>query len=88
MQEFIARPLSLSMRLFGNILGEDTVLAIFIGFSRFYWDLFLYGSFTNGFLALLCSTIQAMIFLCWQAFISQAPIGVYEEEEDSIIQNK
>src|SRR5574337_270416 len=35
MQELLSRPLSLSMRLFGNIMGEDTIIAIFIGLSPF-----------------------------------------------------
>lgn len=58
----VARVLSLSVRLFGNIFGEDVVLAILI---------ILAGMFTKGFvpfqapmyiLALFTSFVQAMVF--------------------------
>ena len=82
MQEFLARPLSLSMRLFGNILGEDTVLAIFIGFSPFLLGFIpIPVHLPMVFLALLCSTIQAMIFSLLASFYIAGAVGVYEEEE-------
>jgi len=83
MQEFLARPLSLSMRLFGNILGEDTVLAIFIGFSPFLLGFIpIPVHLPMVFLALLCSTIQAMIFSLLASFYIAGAVGVYEEEEE------
>ncbi len=56
----LARPLSLSMRLFGNIMGEDTAIAIFVGLgvSALYIPL----QFPLLLLAILFSTIQATIF--------------------------
>ncbi len=72
--DFGAKPLSLALRLFGNILGKDILLgvmlllglmaskAIFGGLAD-YWGIF--GSvltFPFYFLALLLSTIQALVF--------------------------
>ena len=83
MQEVLSRPLSLSMRLFGNIMGEDTVIAILIGFSPFLFGLIpIPIHMPMVFLALLGSTIQAMIFSLLASFYIAGAIGVYEEEED------
>lgn len=82
MQEFLSRPLSLSMRLFGNIMGEDTVIAIFIGFSPFLLGFIpLPIHMPMVFLALLGSTIQAMIFSLLASFYIAGAIGIHEEEE-------
>lgn len=55
-----ARPLSLSMRLFGNIMGEDTAIAIFVGLG--VSALYIPFQFPMLVLAILFSTIQATIF--------------------------
>jgi F-type H+-transporting ATPase subunit a len=82
MQEVLSRPLSLSMRLFGNIMGEDTVIAIFIGFSPFLLGLIpIPIHLPMVFLALLGSTIQAMIFSLLASFYIAGAMGVHEEEE-------
>ena len=82
MQEVLSRPLSLSMRLFGNIMGEDTVIAIFIGFSPFLFGLIpIPIHLPMVFLALLGSTIQAMIFSLLASFYIAGAIGIHEEEE-------
>ena len=63
----LAKPLSLSLRLFGNITGEDILIAVFVGLGV------LTLSFTNLpvglplqipfiFLAMLTGTIQALVF--------------------------
>lgn len=57
----LIKPVSLSLRLFGNILGEDTLLAVFsslivVGFI----SMPLHSPFM--FMAVLFSTIQALIF--------------------------
>lgn len=81
MQEILSRPLSLSMRLFGNIMGEDTVIAIFIGFSPFLLGLIpVPMHLPMVFLALLGSTIQAMIFSLLASFYIAGAIGIHEEE--------
>ncbi len=61
--EELIKPVSLSLRLFGNILGEDTLLGVLAGlmflipgFVKFPWH------FPFLFLAILFSTIQALIF--------------------------
>ena len=57
MGEFI-RPVSLSLRLFGNITGEDALMASFVqmGLGGLPLQLFARG------LALIFSTIQALVF--------------------------
>lgn len=63
----LAKPLSLSLRLFGNITGEDVLLAAFLGlgvaatgFLHLPIGLPLHVPFI--FLALLTGTIQALVF--------------------------
>lgn len=53
------KPLSLSLRLFGNIWGEDVLIAVFVGMgSRFFVPLHV----PFLFLALLTSFVQATVF--------------------------
>ena len=81
MQELLSRPLSLSMRLFGNIMGEDTIIAIFIGFSPFLLGFIpVPVHLPMVFLALLGSTIQAMIFSLLASFYIAGAIGIHDEE--------
>ncbi|MFH1144509.1 MAG: F0F1 ATP synthase subunit A [Candidatus Eisenbacteria bacterium] len=63
----IARPVSLSLRLFGNILGEDVLIGVFAGlgiavlaFLHLPFGLPLHLPFIL--LALLMSTVQALVF--------------------------
>ena len=66
----LAKPISLSLRLFGNISGEDMLLAIFIGLgisslSFLHPPAWLPGlplQFPFIFLALLTSFVQALVF--------------------------
>jgi F-type H+-transporting ATPase subunit a len=64
----LAKPMSLSLRLFGNVTGEDILILIFVGLGA------MMMSFTNLpigiplqlpfiFLALLTSLIQALVFM-------------------------
>ena len=60
-----AKPMSLSLRLFGNVFGEDVLLAVFgtlilIPLGAFKLGLPLHVPFI--FLALLLSSIQALVF--------------------------
>ncbi|GAN34012.1 MAG: ATP synthase F0 subunit A [Candidatus Brocadia sp. AMX2] len=81
MQELLSRPLSLSMRLFGNVMGEDTIIAIFIGISPFLLGFIpLPMHLPMVFLALLGSTIQAMIFSLLASFYIAGAIGIHEDE--------
>jgi len=63
----IAKPVSLSLRLFGNILGEDVLLGVFAGlgvailaFTKLPVGVPLHVPFIL--LALLMSTVQALVF--------------------------
>jgi len=65
--EEVAKPISLSLRLFGNILGEDVLLGVFatlgialLAFTRLPVGIPLHVPFI--FLSLLMSTIQALVF--------------------------
>jgi F-type H+-transporting ATPase subunit a len=74
-----ARPLSLSMRLFGNIMGEDTAIAILVGLavSLFYIPI----QFPMLLLAILTSLIQAGIFaILASVYISGAGAMGHHEE--------
>ena len=66
----LAKPLSLSLRLFGNISGEDMLLAIFVGLGIAITGAFHAPAWVPGlplhlpfiFLALLTSFVQALVF--------------------------
>jgi len=55
----LIKPMSLSLRLFGNIFGEDMLIAVFVGLGAFA---FLPLQTPFYFLALLTSLIQTMVF--------------------------
>jgi len=64
--EFI-KPLSLSLRLFGNVMGEDKLIAVFVVLGA---SMLAFMNSPIGipiqvpivFLALMTSTIQALVF--------------------------
>ncbi len=63
----LAKPVSLALRLFGNITGEDTLIAVFVGMGIAITPFI--GDFVGiplqtpfYFLGLLLSTIQALVF--------------------------
>lgn len=61
----LAKPLSLSLRLFGNITGEDVLIAVFVGLGVAVLSFLPVGlplQFPFYFLGLLLSTIQALVF--------------------------
>ena len=81
MQEFFTRPLSLAVRLFGNIMGEDTVLAIFVGFSPLILGLVpIPVQFPMVILGVFASTIQAGIFALLTCFYIGSAIGAHGDE--------
>ena len=82
MAEFFTKPMSLSMRLFGNIMGEDTVLAIFVGFSPLLFGLIpIPMQFPMVLLGVFASTIQAGIFALLTCFYIGSAMGLHAEEE-------
>jgi len=61
--EELIKPLSLSLRLFGNIMGEDTLLAVLGGLVVIFGGFFAVPlHFPFMILAVIFSTIQALIF--------------------------
>ena len=63
----LAKPLSLALRLFGNITGEDTLIAVFVGMGIAITPFI--GDFVGlpiqtpfYFLGLLLSSVQALVF--------------------------
>ncbi|MBI2871049.1 MAG: F0F1 ATP synthase subunit A [Candidatus Omnitrophica bacterium] len=63
----LAKPFSLAARLFGNISGEDIMIAVFVGFgaaslSFLKAPIGIPFHFPFFFLALLFSTLQALVF--------------------------
>ncbi len=83
--EELAKPLTLSLRLFGNVMGEDVLLGVFAGlgvvvlsFVKIPVGLPLHLPFI--FLALLLGTIQALVFTLLSSiyFLQMLP---HEHEE-------
>ncbi|MGB8656393.1 MAG: F0F1 ATP synthase subunit A [Candidatus Zixiibacteriota bacterium] len=63
----LAKPLSLSLRLFGNITGEDVLIAVFVGLGVsalgfLHLPVGIPFQLPFIFLALLTGTIQALVF--------------------------
>ncbi len=61
----LAKPFSLALRLFGNITGEDTLVAVFVGLGVMILAFSPVGvplQLPFYFLGLLLSTIQALVF--------------------------
>ena len=61
----LAKPFSLALRLFGNITGEDTLIAVFVVFGVAILSFSPVGlplQIPFYFLGLLLSTIQALVF--------------------------
>jgi F-type H+-transporting ATPase subunit a len=57
----LARPLSMSLRLFGNIFAEEMTLIIFFGFGASIYVGVLIGTVPMYFLFLLGKVLQAFI---------------------------
>ncbi|MEE8185514.1 MAG: F0F1 ATP synthase subunit A [Thermodesulfobacteriota bacterium] len=64
----LARPLSLSLRLFGNLMGEDIAIAILVGLTPFILNVVpIPIHLIMVFLAILFSLIQAVVFVMLSA---------------------
>jgi F-type H+-transporting ATPase subunit a len=83
----IAKPVSLGLRLFGNIMGEDTLIAIFLGMGVLILKFLPVPAgiplhFPFIFLAILTSLVQALVFaLLSTIYISQV-LPHHEEEHE------
>lgn len=82
----LAKPLSLALRLFGNMMGEETLLAVFMGlgvsilaFTHLPVGIPLHVPFM--FLALLTTLIQALVFAVLSTIYFALVLPHHEEEE-------
>jgi F-type H+-transporting ATPase subunit a len=83
----LAKPLSLSLRLFGNITGEDVLLAAFVGLgvmavSFMHSPVGLPLELPFIFLALLTGTIQALVFTLLSTVYFSMMIATHEEHAE------
>ena len=87
LEEFI-KPLSLSLRLFGNILGEDSLIAAFVGLGigALAFAHLPFGipfQFPFLLLALLTGTIQAVVFSLLSTIYISLMSSPHEEGHES-----
>jgi F-type H+-transporting ATPase subunit a len=76
----VARPASLSIRLFGNLTGEDLTLALLVGLTPFVFGVIpIPIHLVMVFMALLFSTIQAVVF----TLLSTIYLSLAIEEHES-----
>lgn len=78
----LARPLSLSLRLFGNIFGEDTLAAVILSMGAFLFasiHLPIPIQFPLMFLSMLAGLIQAVVFTLLSAVYIGGACGAFEE---------
>jgi F-type H+-transporting ATPase subunit a len=71
--EEVARPLSLTLRLFGNIFAEETILFFLLGMAPFLVPVAMMG------LSVLLGAIQALVF----TILATSYIGAATEEHES-----
>jgi F-type H+-transporting ATPase subunit a len=58
----LARVLSLSIRLFGNIFGEDTVFLFILFLTSIMWPIYAMAPLISG-LVIFTGLVQALIFV-------------------------
>lgn len=77
----LARPLSLSIRLFGNIFGEETVLAVLAGFSIVIVKYFVAIplQFPMTIFAVFTSFVQALVFSMLSAIYISIAVAEHTE---------
>ncbi len=78
--EEIARPVSLATRLFGNIMGEDTVIAAIISLLVYAGAWWVPLQFPLYFIMMLAGLIQAAIFTILSAVYIAGAIAAAEED--------
>jgi F-type H+-transporting ATPase subunit a len=82
----LARPLSLSLRLFGNIMGEDTLIAVFVSLGVFFLNqvyLPLPLQFPLLFLGLLAGLLQALVFSLLSAIYIGGAVGAFAQHGEA-----
>src|SRR5205814_2703131 len=93
----LAKPISLSCRLFGNIFGEDMLLVAFatLGVTTLAWSHLPIGlplQVPFLFLALLSSTLQALVFTALSTiyFLLMLPHddhGAHEHGDEALVEH-
>jgi F-type H+-transporting ATPase subunit a len=86
MGEFI-KPLSLGARLFGNVFGEDLLIAVFVGIGAalMAWQPVPVGFPIHVifvFLALIMSAVQALVFALLAAVYLYMAQPLHEDEHE------
>ncbi|MBI3268996.1 MAG: F0F1 ATP synthase subunit A [Planctomycetes bacterium] len=76
----LARPVSLTFRLFGNIMGEDTAIAVFIGLG-IGTGLYLPLQLPLMALAVFTSLVQAVVFTLLSSIYISGATTVHEHHE-------
>lgn len=85
----LIKPLSLSLRLFGNIFGEDTLIAVMVMLGTFIvfkltgnqWIPGIPLQFPFYFLGLLASTVQALVFTILSTIYIALMLPHHDHEE-------
>ncbi len=83
----LAKPISLSLRLFGNMMGEETLIAVFLGlgvsilaFTHLPIGFPLHIPFI--FLAMLTTLIQALVFMLLSTIYMALVLPHHEHEDE------
>jgi F-type H+-transporting ATPase subunit a len=85
----LIKPLSLSLRLFGNIFGEDTLIAVMVLLGTYIVYRYTGNQFIPGiplhfpfyFLGLLASTVQALVFTILSTIYIALMLPHHDHEE-------
>jgi F-type H+-transporting ATPase subunit a len=88
----LAKPMSLSLRLFGNIFGEETLIAVFVGLgvaalAAFHSPIGIPLHTPFLFLALLTSTIQALVFSLLTTIYFGLMLPHHDHEHDQMAES-
>lgn len=81
----LARPVSLSLRLFGNIMGEDTLIAVIVSISVFLFSVIPVPIPLHVpllFLGLLAGLLQALVFSLLSSIYIGGAVGAFEKHGD------
>lgn len=79
----LARPLSLSLRLFGNLMGEDIAIALLVGLTPFILKVVpIPIHLIMVFLAMLFSLIQAVVFVLLSAIYIGGAAGALSGDSE------
>lgn len=80
----LIKPASLSMRLYGNISGEDTLMEWFlhltgVGTAAYMWMVYLLATFTSFLQAFIFTALTSIYLQLWTHHEEEHPEGAREE---------